>query len=139
MKKILVLCTGNSCRSQMAEGYLRHFAKERAEVFSAGVLSTFVAPLAIQVMAEDGIDISHHSSNRFDDYEHIPFDFVITVCDHAKESCPVFPGKAKKFHHNFFDPSHVPGTEEERLFLFRRTRDEIKAYCEQWVRENLSA
>ena len=138
MKKILVMCTGNSCRSQMAEGYLRHFVQGRAEVYSAGVLSTFVNPLAIQVMAEDEIDISHHTSNRFDDYEHIPFDIVVTVCDHAKESCPVFPGQAKKYHHNFFDPSHVEGPNEERLALFRRTRNEIRAYCKNLVRENFS-
>ncbi len=139
MKKILVMCTGNSCRSQMAEGYLRYFAQGRAEVLSAGTLSTFVNPMAIQVMAEDGIDISQHTSNHVNDYLDIPFDAVITVCNHAQESCPIFPGQTKTFHHNFFDPSHVPGTEEERLFLFRRTRDEIKAYCQQWVKENMGA
>lgn len=95
------MCTGNSCRSQMAEGYLRRFVQGRAEVFSAGTLSTFVNPMAIQVMAEDGIDISKHTSNRFDEYENTPFDFVITVCNHAKESCPVFPDKPRSFTRTF--------------------------------------
>ncbi len=137
MKNILVLCTGNSCRSQMAEGYLRYFAGNKATVYSAGVIKTMVNPIAEQVMMDDGIDISEHTSNHVEEYLHIPFDYIITVCDHAKETCPVIPGNGQRFHLNFFDPSHVQGTDEERLFLFRRTRDEIKAYCQQWVNDNL--
>src|SRR3569832_2125571 len=100
MKKILVLCTGNSCRSQMAEGYLRHFANGRAEIFSAGVETHGVNPRAITSMKEDGIDISSHTSNNVNDYSDIPFDLVLTVCDNAKERCPYFPSKAKQIHHN---------------------------------------
>ena len=105
MKNILVLCTGNSCRSQIAEGYLRHFAGEKAEIYSAGIETHGVNPRAISIMKEDGIDISKHTSNNIDQYYDIEFDFVITVCDNAKENCPVFPTKAKKFHHNFPDPA----------------------------------
>src|ERR1051326_7352521 len=103
MKKILVLCTGNSCRSQLAEGYLRYFAGDKAEVFSAGVETHGVNPRAIAVMAEDGIDISRHTSNNMNEYKGIDFDYVITVCDNAKERCPVFPSQSKKFHQNFPD------------------------------------
>ena len=93
-KKVLVLCTGNSCRSQIAEGYLRYFAEQKAEIFSAGVETHGVNPKAIETMKEDGIDISHHTSNNIDEYRNIDFDFVITVCDNAKERCPFFPTKA---------------------------------------------
>ena len=105
MKKVLVLCTGNSCRSQLAEAYLRHFAGDRAEVYSAGVETHGVNPRAIATMKEDGIDISSHTSNHVDEYRDIDFDFVITVCDHAREVCPYFPTNAMKFHHNFPDRS----------------------------------
>src|ERR1700733_12381237 len=101
MKNILVLCTGNSCRSQMAEGYLQKFAGDKAIVYSAGIETHGVNPRAIEIMKEDGIDISHHTSNHIDEYPNIDFDFVITVCDHAKEQCPYFPSSAKQFHHNF--------------------------------------
>jgi arsenate reductase (thioredoxin) len=109
MKNVLVLCTGNSCRSQMAEGYLRHFAGEKARIYSAGVETHGVNPKAVRFMEEDGIDISSHTSNHVDEYADIKFDFVITVCDNAKEKCPVFPSTAKKFHRDFPDPSRVPG------------------------------
>ena len=112
-KKILVLCTGNSCRSQIAEGYLRHFANGNAEVYSAGVETHGVNPKAIAIMQEDGIDISNHTSNNIDEYYDIDFDFVITVCDNAKERCPFFPTKAKKFHQNFSDPAKAEGSEDE--------------------------
>src|SRR5690349_8199961 len=98
MKKILVLCTGNSCRSQMAEGYLRQFAMNKAEIYSAGIETHGVNPRAIATMKEDCIDISKQTSNNVSEYQHINFDYVITVCDNAKESCPFFPGFAKKFH-----------------------------------------
>lgn len=136
-KKILVLCTGNSCRSQMAEGYLRHFANGNAEVYSAGVETHGVNPKAIAIMQEDGIDISNHTSNNIDEYFDIDFDFVITVCDNAKERCPFFPTKAKKFHHNFSDPAKATGTDEEINEQFREVRQQIKEYCERFIAENL--
>jgi arsenate reductase (thioredoxin) len=137
MKKVLVLCTGNSCRSQIAEGYLRFFAKEKAEIYSAGVETHGVNPKAILIMKEDGIDISKHTSNNIDEYFDIDFDFVITVCDNAKERCPFFPTKAKKFHYNFPDPGKAVGTEEEILKEFRVVRQLIKDYSENFVQENL--
>lgn len=136
-KKILVLCTGNSCRSQIAEGYLRHFARDKAEVFSAGVETHGVNPRAIQTMLEDGIDISHHTSNNLDDYQSISFDFVLTVCDNAKERCPYFPSQAKTFHYNFPDPAKAKGTEQEIAQEFRLVRELIKSYCQKFVEENL--
>jgi len=135
-KKILVLCTGNSCRSQIAEGYLRHFANGKAEVYSAGVETHGVNPKAIAIMQEDGIDISNHTSNNMDEYYGIDFDFVITVCDNAKERCPFFPTKAKKFHHNFSDPAKATGTDEEINEQFRQVRQQIKEYCERFVSKN---
>lgn len=137
MKNILVLCTGNSCRSQIAEGYLRHFAGEKAEIYSAGIETHGVNPRAISIMKEDGIDISKHTSNNIDEYLDIDFDFVITVCDNAKEHCPAFPTKAKKFHHNFPDPAKSKGIEEEVLEEFRRVRQMIKDYSQQFVSDNL--
>ncbi len=135
--KILVLCTGNSCRSQIAEGYLRFFANDRAEIYSAGVETHGVNPRAIATMKEDEMDISNHTSNHIDEYHNIDFDFVITVCDNAKERCPFFPTKAKKFHYNFPDPAKATGTEEEVMTQFRQVREQIKAYCKQFVSENL--
>jgi arsenate reductase len=126
---ILVLCTGNSCRSQLAEGYIRHFHGDVATVYSAGIETHGVNPRAIAVMAEDGIDISMHTSNHVHEYAHIAFDLVLTVCDHASEQCPVFPGAVKRVHHNFPDPAKARGTEEEVMNSFRLVRDEIKAYC----------
>ena len=137
MKRILVLCTGNSCRSQMAEGYLRHFAGERAEVYSAGVETHGLNPGAVATMNEDGIDISGHTSNNVNEYTGIEFDFVITVCDHAKERCPVFPSRAKQFHYNFPDPAKATGTEPQIRQAFRQTRDMIKEYCRKFVADNL--
>lgn len=137
MKKILVLCTGNSCRSQLAEGYLRHFAGNNAEVYSAGIETHGVNPKAIATMLEDGIDISSHTSNNIDEYENINFDFVITVCDNAKERCPYFPTKAKKFHYNFPDPAKATGTEDEIFEQFRVVRVMIKEYSEKFVTDNL--
>jgi arsenate reductase len=136
-KKILVLCTGNSCRSQIAEGYLSHFAGDKAEVYSAGVETHGVNPRAIATMAEDGIDISRHTSNHIDEYRDIPFDFVITVCDNARERCPYFPSKARMFHYNFPDPAKASGTEAEIAQAFRDVRDQIKAYAQQFVADNL--
>lgn len=137
MKKILVLCTGNSCRSQLAEGYLRHFAGDKAEVYSAGVETHGVNPRAVATMKADGIDISHHTSNHVDEYLGIDFDFVITVCDSARERCPVFPTRAKKFHHNFPDPAKATGSEAEIEAQFAEVRDMIKGYCQAFVEEYL--
>jgi arsenate reductase len=137
MKKILVLCGGNSCRSQMAEGYLRHFAGNKAEVYSAGVEAHGVNLNSVIVMKEDGIDISGHTSNKMDDYRHIDFDMVITVCDNSVEECPYFPTKAKKFHHSFPDPANCKGSAEEVLNEFRRVRNLVKDYCSDFVKENL--
>ena len=136
-QRILVLCTGNSCRSQIAEGYLRHFAGERAEVLSAGVETHGVNPKAIATMKEDGIDISNHTSNRVDEYEGIDFDFVITVCDNAKERCPYFPSKARKFHHNFPDPAKAVGDERQVAAEFAAVRNQIRDYCREFVEVNL--
>ncbi len=136
-KKILVLCTGNSCRSQIAEGYLRHFADNKADVYSAGVETHGVNPKAIATMQEDGIDISNHTSNNIDEYRNIDFDFVITVCDNAKERCPFFPTKAKKFHQNFPDPAKATGTDEEIKQEFRQVRQQINDYCRKFVADNL--
>ncbi len=135
-KKVLVLCTGNSCRSQIAEGYLRYFAEQKAEIFSAGVETHGVNPKAIETMKEDGIDISHHTSNNIDEYRNIDFDFVITVCDNAKERCPFFPTKAQKFHYNFPDPAKATGSDDEISEEFRKVRQQIKEYCEKFVAEN---
>lgn len=133
MKNVLVLCTGNSCRSQLAEGYLRYFAGNAANIYSAGIETHGVNPKAIAVMAEDNLDISAHTSNHVDEYLAIPFDYVITVCDNANEACPYFPGSVKRFHHNFPDPARAIGTHEEVMNEFRKVRDMIKAYTRDFV------
>jgi arsenate reductase len=135
--KILVLCTGNSCRSQMAEGYLRHFANGNAEIYSAGIETHGINPLAVKVMAEDGIDVSSHTSNNVNEYRHIAFDYVITVCDNAKENCPYFPSKAKTIHRNFPDPAKAKGSKEEQAIVFREVRDTIKLFCFQFAKEKI--
>ncbi len=126
--RVLILCTGNSARSQMAEGILRHDAGDRFEVESAGTRPSHVRPEAIQVLTEIGIDISSHRSKHVDEFLGEDFDYIITVCDHAKESCPVFPSTAKRIHHNFEDPAAVEGSEQQRLTAFRRVRNEIRTY-----------
>jgi arsenate reductase len=135
--KILVLCTGNSCRSQMAHGYLQHFGGTNVSVYSAGVEVHGVNPKAISSMQEDGVDISHHTSNHIDEYQQIEFDYVITVCDNAKERCPYFPTKAIKFHQNFPDPAKATGTEKEITNEFFRVREMIKIFCLRFLKENL--
>lgn len=137
MKKILVLCTGNSCRSQIAEGYLRHFAGDKAVVYSAGVETHGVNPRAIATMKADGIDISGHTSNNITEYTGVDFDFVITVCDNAKERCPFFPSNVKKFHYNFPDPAKTKGTEAEIEKEFESVRNMIKQYCSNFVKDNI--
>jgi arsenate reductase (thioredoxin) len=136
MKNILILCTGNSCRSQIAHGYFEHFTDGRkVKVYSAGVETHGVNPKAIRTMKDDGIDISHHTSNNVEEYLDIPFDYVLTVCDNAKERCPYFPTKAQQFHYNFPDPAKAMGTEEEVKAQFDAVRDQIKAYVRNFVAE----
>jgi arsenate reductase (thioredoxin) len=136
-KRILVLCVGNSCRSQIAEGYMQYFAIDKAEVFSAGVETHGVNPKAILVMKEDGLDISHHTSNHVDEYQNETFHFVLTVCENGKDRCPYFPALEKQFHQNFPDPAQAVGTPDEILNEFRKVRDDIKKYCEGFVKKNL--
>ena len=133
MKNVLVLCTGNSCRSQMMQGYLNHFGNEKIKAYSAGIETHGVNPRAIKVLAEDGVDISHHTSNHVDEYRDVNFDYLITVCDHAKENCPWFPTNAEKLHHSFNDPAKATGTEDEILAEFRKVRDEVKEYAKQFA------
>ncbi len=138
MKNILVLCTGNSCRSQIAHGFLTSMTVGKAHVYSAGVETHGVNPKAITTMKEIGIDISHHSSNNITEYFDVNFDYVITVCDNAKERCPYFPTKAVKIHYNFPDPAKALGTEDEINEQFRSVRIMIKTYCEQFVEEHIN-
>lgn len=127
-RRILILCTGNSARSQMAEGLLRHDAGKLFEVFSAGVNPTRVRPEAVAVMRELGIDLSSHRSKHVDEFAGQSFDYVLTVCDNARESCPIFPRKTVTIHHSFVDPAAYDGSEEERLALFRQVRDQLREY-----------
>ena len=139
VKDILVLCTGNSCRSQMAEGYLRFFSQEKATIYSAGIETHGVNPRAIQVMMEDGIDISSHTSNNINEYTEVDFDLILTVCNNAETNCPYFPSKALRFHYNFPDPAKAIGTEEKIMNEFRATRDLIKMYCEKFLKIHLTS
>ena len=123
--KILVICTGNSARSQMAEGFLKHYKKEW-EVYSAGTKPKSLNPLAVEVMSEKGIDLSGYKSKSIDLFLNKKFDYIITVCDNAKESCPVFPGNAKYLHWSLKDPAAAKGTKEEKLAAFRKIRDKIQ-------------
>lgn len=131
-KRVLILCTGNSARSQMAEGLLRHDAGDRFTVESAGAKPSTVRHEAIAVMKEVGIDITSHRSKHVDEFTGQDFDYVLTVCDNAKESCPVFFGKATRRHHSFNDPASVEGPEEKRLAAFRKVRDELRAYLKRF-------
>ena len=134
-KRVLIICTGNSCRSQMAEGFLRHLSNDILEVFSAGTIPSIVHPLTVQVMGEVGIDISHHTSKSVAQFVEQKFDYVITVCDNAKESCPIFPGARQTLHIPFEDPVQFIGTKEERLEKFRQVRDQIKVGIERFFRK----
>ena len=130
---VLFLCTGNSCRSQIAEGWARHLKADAIEACSAGVAPSRLNPDAVRVMAEVGVDISGQRSKHVDEFADRSIDYVVTVCDHARESCPLFPGRAKVVHHAFDDPPHLAvgaATEEERLAPYRRVRDEIRAFVE---------
>jgi arsenate reductase len=134
--KILVLCTANSCRSQMAEGYFRHLAGDRFEVTGAGLEPNMVNPKAIQVMNEEGVDISYHSSKDVDQFVGQHFDYIITVCDNAKERCPFVPGQAERIHWSFEDPAAAKGTEAEILAVFRKVRDQIKNRIKVFISQN---
>lgn len=135
-KRVLILCTGNSARSQMAEGILRHDGGDEFEVESAGVKPGSVRPEAIRVMRELGIDISGHRSKSVDEFVGQEFDYVITVCDNANESCPVFPGKTRRIHQSFEDPPPPDvGSDEERMAIFRRVRNEIREWMRGFVAE----
>lgn len=138
MVNILVLCTGNSCRSQIAHGYLENMTDGRSvKIYSAGVETHGVNPKAIATLAADGIDISKNTSNNINEYLEVDFDFVITVCDNALQRCPYFPTNAKKLHYNFPDPAKFIGNEEDTIQEFARVRDLIKMYCTDFVKENL--
>ena len=137
-KRVLVLCTGNSARSQMAEGLFRHLGGDRYEVFSAGTHPSLVRPEAIAVLAEIGIDISGQRSKSVDEFVSQPLDLVITVCDNAKESCPVFPGRTERLHGPFEDPAHLEGTEDERKAAFRKVRDQIRQRIQAFLADESS-
>lgn len=130
---VLILCTGNSARSQMAEGLLRHDAGDRFDVSSAGTHPSRVRPEAIAVMREIGIDISGHRSKSVDEFASRNFDYVLTVCDQAKESCPIYPGHGNRLHHSFDDPAAAGGSDEDKLAAFRRVRDEIRTYLREFT------
>jgi len=127
-KSVIFLCTGNSARSQMAEGLMQHLRGNEFEVFSAGSEPKGIHPLTIEVMKGIGIDISHQRSKHLDEYLNKNFDYIITLCDHAAKTCPLFPGEGENIHQGFPDPVSVKGTEEERLEIFRRVRDELKEF-----------
>lgn len=133
MKNVLVLCTGNSCRSQIAHGYLEQLADDSVNIYSAGIETHGVNPNAIATMRKDGLEIAHHTSNHVSEYENINMDYVITVCDHAKEVCPVFPGGTYTFHHNFSDPAKATGSPEDIEKAFDTVRDEIKHWMTAFV------
>ena len=134
-QRVLILCTGNSARSQMAEGLLRHDGGGSFEVFSAGTNPTQVRPETIAAMREAGIDISGHRSKSVDEFAGQPFDYVITVCDNAKETCPVFPARTKRIHWSVEDPAAVEGSEYERLAAFRRIRDELRGHLQRFIQD----
>lgn len=130
-KKILILCTGNSARSQMAEGLLKHITQNKYEIDSAGTMPSVVRPEAIKALAEIGLDISGNRSKSVDEFTGSEIDFVLTVCANARENCPYFPAKTRLIHHSFEDPAAVAGDEETRLNAFRQARDEIREYFEK--------
>jgi arsenate reductase len=131
-KRVLIICTGNVARSQMGEGLLRHFGGDRFEVFSGGLVPSYVRPNAIAVMKEIGIDISHHRSKSLNEFVDEPFDYVITVCDHAAQYCPTFPGESKRIHWSIKDPV-VIGDDEAQLEAFRSARDDLKSRIQEFV------
>jgi arsenate reductase (thioredoxin) len=137
MSRVLILCTGNSCRSQMAEGLLSYFSKN-TKVYSAGTKPEKVNPFAIKAMAEIGIDISKNTSNHADEYANINFDYVFTVCDNAKEICPIYPNANQMIHHSFSDPADAIGTEEQQLKVYIQVRDQLRDYFKVFAEKNLA-
>jgi arsenate reductase len=135
-KRVLILCTANSARSQMAEGLLRADNGDKFEVESAGTKATYVRPEAAKVMEEIGVDLSGHRSKTVNEFSDRGFDYVITVCDNARESCPVYPGHTNRIHQSFEDPASVEGSDEERLAAFRRVRDQIRSYLREFASEH---
>jgi arsenate reductase len=133
MKNILILCTGNSCRSQMAEGWIRYYAGDNANVYSAGIEAHGLNPHAVKVMADAMIDITKHKSKTVEELPTVEFDYIITVCDNAKEKCPFFPGKGLKLHKSFPDPAIFKGSAEDTLKQFSDVRDEIEDFCFDFV------
>jgi arsenate reductase len=131
--RVLILCTGNSARSQMAEGLLRHSGGEKFEVASAGIDPSFVRPEAIEAMREIGIDISSHRSKSIDEFREQPFDYVITVCDNANQQCPMFPGASQRIHWSIKDPAAIEGDNKTRLDAFRQARDELQQRLNDFV------
>jgi len=137
MREVLILCTGNSCRSQMAEGLLSYFSPN-TKVYSAGTKPEKVNPFAIKAMAEIGIDISQNTSNHVDEYTHIDFDYVFTVCDNAKEICPIYPKAKQMIHHSFMDPADATGTEQEQLEVYIKVRNQLRDYFKAFAENELS-
>ena len=137
MTRVLVLCTGNACRSQMAEGWLRHFAAGRLDIYSAGVEAHGLNARAVAVMAEAGVGIAGHTSKTVDALPAVPFDVVVTVCDHARERCPYLPGRSARVHAPFLDPARATGTEADVMATFRAVRDAIRAWAEAFVAETV--
>ena len=136
MKNILILCTGNSCRSQLAHAYLDFFGKDDLNVFSAGVEVHGVNPMVIKILEEDNIHVNNYTSNHIDEYLHIDFDYIITVCDHAKETCPYIPSEnAISIHKNFNDPSKLVSNKEIVYLAFKNLQNEIKEYCKEFVKK----
>ena len=137
MQNILILCTGNSCRSQMAHGFLAKMTENKANIYSAGIETHGLNKRAVAIMAEKGIDISGHTSNNVAEYATLSFDYVITVCDNAKERCPYFPAIVQLIHHSFSDPAKATGTEVEMMSVFRKVCEEIEIFCENFVETKL--
>tara|TARA_B110000003_G_scaffold111624_1_gene114295 strand:- start:110 stop:526 length:417 start_codon:yes stop_codon:yes gene_type:complete len=137
MKKVLILCTGNSCRSQMAEGLLKYFSPNTL-VYSAGTKPEAVNLFAVEAMANIGIDIADFKSNHADEYADIDFDFVFTMCDKAKKICPIYPNANQLIHHSFSDPADSIGTKDEQLLVYRQVRDQIKDYMKNFAENNLN-
>ena len=136
MNKVLILCTGNSCRSQMAEGWLRYFTRDRIQVYSAGTCPEAVNKYAIQAMQIHGIDISNYSSNKIDDYIEIEFDFVITVCDNANKKCPYFPKSNRRIHKSFSDPANATGTDLEKMQVYKDICRQLQEYFKIFADQN---
>ena len=137
MRKVLILCTGNSCRSQMAESLLSYFSTN-TKVYSAGTKPETVNPFAIKAMADMGIDISQNTSNHADEYANIDFDYVFTVCDNAKEICPIYPNAKQMIHHSFTDPADATGTDSEQLKVYVEVRDQLRDYFKTFAKNKLS-